>query len=115
MLPKKNRISKKDFPSPQRRGFRVFSPFFSAIFYSHENSSKQNRVAIVVSKKTAKTAVSRNLLRRRFYNLIRPHLEKLLVPTVIVFYPKLEAGKADFTILESEIEGAFQQVKTKRV
>lgn len=41
------------------------------------NNPKRNatRVAVVVSKKTAKSAVTRNRIRRRVYEIFRKHLE----------------------------------------
>lgn len=109
MLPRNNRISKKDFPSSQRQGFRVFSPFFSAVFY--QTTAKTSRVAVVVSKKTAKTAVERNTLRRRFYDLVGLYFKNVSAPTTVVLYPKIDAKKTHFLTIKSEIEKAFKQAK----
>lgn len=112
MLPRKNRITRKDFPSRDMRGFRVFSPLFSAVFYQTSGkSSLQSRASVVVSKKTAKTAVARNTLRRRFYDLLAPYFKDLPVPTMVVIYPKIDAQKAPFSTLKSEVEKAFKQAK----
>ncbi|OHA80230.1 MAG: ribonuclease P protein component [Candidatus Yonathbacteria bacterium RIFCSPHIGHO2_01_FULL_44_41] len=112
MLPRKNRISRKNFPTHKARGSRVFSPFFSAVFYQNDDvEEKQSRMATVVSKKTAKTAVARNLLRRRFYELFMPYLKEMIRPTTVVIYPKSEAQKVPFSFLKSEIEKALKQAK----
>ncbi len=126
MLPKKNRVSRKDFPVQQAKGLRVFSTFFTAVFYhikNHEGSERtsisnatgkttQNtKVSVVVSKKTAKTAVARNLLRRRFYELFAPFLTKITSTSTVVFYPKKEAQKAPFSVLKTEVEKAIKQAK----
>ncbi|MDD5152531.1 MAG: ribonuclease P protein component [Candidatus Pacebacteria bacterium] len=103
MLPKKNRISRKDFPADQRKGSRVFSVFFSAVFY--KTTKPESHISVVVAKKTAKNAVTRNSLRRRFYSAIAKYLTPN--PVTAVFYPKKEAITADFKDLESEIEKAF--------
>lgn len=111
MLPQKNRISRKDFPGHKVQGFRVFSPLFSAVFYKVlDKNVTESRVSVVVSKKTAKTAVSRNTLRRRFYELFAPHLAGIN-PTTIVVYPKKEAQKEQFSVLKSEVEKALKQAK----
>ncbi len=106
MLPKKNRISRKDFPAYKAQGFRVFSSFFTAVFYKTTQSTK---VSVVVSKKTSKTAVARNALRRRFYELFAPFLNTITSPTTAVFYPKAEAQKAKFSDLKIEMEKALRQ------
>lgn len=109
MLPRKNRISRKEFPSHNVKGFRVFSPYFSAIFYKKE--AGECRASVVVSKKTAKTAVDRNKLRRRFYDLVAPYFKTSSQPTTIVFYPKIESKPAKFSVLQIEVENAFKQAK----
>jgi len=101
MLPKKNRISKECFPPPQRQGLRVSSPLFSGVFYKNEGPS---RITVVVSKKTAKTAVVRNRIRRRFYAAIEPLLKNLDRGYLMVFYPKKEVETAPFPVLKLEIE-----------
>lgn len=108
MLPQNNRISKKDFPSSKRQGFRVFSPLFSGTFYKEEGNV---RVSVVVSKKTAKTAVARNLMRRRFYEAIHPHKENFKDPGLLVFYPKKEVIAASFSVLKEEIETVLRKAK----
>jgi len=118
MLPQKNRISRKDFPAHKAQGFpnqqvralgvKLFSPLFTAVFYKGEGES---RVSVVVSKKTSKTAVSRNSMRRRFYELLAPFLKGLTSPSTIVVYPKKEAEKARFSVLKSEVEKTLKQAK----
>lgn len=109
MLPKKNRIPRKDFPSHNVRGFRSFSPLFSAVFYTKEGG--EPRASVVVSKKTAKTAVDRNYLRRRFYDLLRPFFNQVEMPFTVVFYPKIDAMVASQEVLRGEIEKALKTAK----
>ena len=109
MLPKKNRISRKDFPTGPRQGFRVFSPLFSGVVYPKDKGIL--RVSVVVSKKTAKTAVVRNLLKRRFYSLIELYRKDFLQGAMIVFYPKMEAIKAPFSEIKTEFEKGLRLAK----
>lgn len=109
MLPRKNRISRKDFPSHSVKGFRAFSPLFSGVFYPKKDGF--SRASVVVSKKTAKTAVVRNALRRRFYDLVAPYIKDSVSPFVLVVYPKAEAKAAEIGVLKAEIEKAFKQAK----
>ena len=108
MLPKKNRISRKDFPSHNKQGLRVFSPFFSGTIYQNENKIK---VSVVVSKKTAKTAVMRNYLRRVFYTSMGEYTKSPLKGALIVLCPKVDAGKASFLLLKLEIKKVLQLAK----
>lgn len=108
MLPQKNRISRKDFPAHKVQGSRVFNPLFTAVFYKNMGAV-ESRVSVVVSKKTAKSAVARNTLRRRFYDLLASYLKGFTAPTTIVIYPKAEAQKTQFSALKTEIEKAIKQ------
>ena len=45
----------------------------------------ETHVAVVVSKKVAKSAVVRNRIRRRIYEVIRVHLPELSQPAQLVF------------------------------
>jgi ribonuclease P protein component len=109
MLPQKNRIPRKDFPTGPRQGSRVFSPLFSGVVHAQKESGV--RVSVVVSKKTAKTAVVRNRLRRQFYTAMTPHLQSFSQGALVVLYPKLEAKKAPFSLLKAEIEKALHGAK----
>ncbi len=108
MLPKKNRVSRKDFPVRNRQGFRVFSPLFSVTIYQSEDSIK---ASVVVSKKIAKTAVDRNYLRRIFYEAVSEYIKGSSKKALIVFYPKVEAQKTPFSVLKTEVEKALRQAK----
>lgn len=116
MLPKKNRISKKDFPSYKNQGFRAYSPFFSAVFYQTGDSSvgSEIRAAVVVSKKTAKTAVVRNKLRRMFYSLLAACVKNTSTKTTVVVYPKVGSDKVEYVVLEKEVEKIFKQAKIEK-
>jgi ribonuclease P protein component len=53
-----------------RRGETVRGPQLS-LKYSHRGSDKPYRVAVVVSRKVSKSAVVRNRIRRRIYEIVR--------------------------------------------
>lgn len=53
--------------------------------YTHNPRRKQPRIAVVVSKKVMKSAVKRNRIRRRLYEIIRLELPGLIQQTDIVF------------------------------
>lgn len=67
MLPKKKRVTKNVFQAIMEKGNVVSGSFFIFRYIKQENP----QYAFVVSKKIAKNAVKRNLLRRRGYNILR--------------------------------------------
>ncbi len=66
-----------------QHGQTMRGPLFSTKFAVNERR-KDFRVAIVVSKKVSKSAIVRNRIRRRFYELIRVHKIQITKPYDIV-------------------------------
>lgn len=110
MLSRKNRITRNEFPSFKRQGIRVFSGYFSGTLYESP-SLEITKFSVVVSKKVSKSAVTRNTLRRRFYEIARTHLQRLEPGTMVVLYPKQEAIKAPFAVLQEEFEKTLGKTK----
>lgn len=108
MLSRKNRISTTEFPSFKDKGIRFVSALFSGTFYS---STQGVRISVVVSKKTAKSAVERNRLRRRVYAAIEPYLKRFTQGALVVIYPKIEAIRSPLPLLQEEIESSLRKVK----
>ena len=61
-------------------------------------------VAIVVSKKVAKTAVSRNRIRRRLYEGFAPFVPLLPKGTRYLVYPKKEVLTASFKDIRESLK-----------
>ena len=76
------------------------------------NSRGFTRVAVVVSKKVEKTAVGRNRIRRRVYEVIRRNFEYLPEKTdyVFVIYAP-EVSKMQFIELEKILGGLVEDSK----
>jgi len=104
MLARKNRVSSIEFPAAKDRGSRLVSTLFSGTLYPSKTNTK---FSVVVSKKTAKTAVSRNRIRRRFYSALEPLTRELKTAVLVVFYPKTSVVKIPFEGLKEEIRGIF--------
>lgn len=66
-----------------QHGKTVRKPQMSLVFI--ENSRGFTRVSVVVSKKVAKLAVTRNRIRRRIYEAIRINFEYLPKKTDYIF------------------------------
>ena len=77
MLPKKNRADKKAIESIFKDGRFVSSPNLTLKFIHTKESGK--RISFVVPKTVSKSAVVRNLLRRRGYALDQKYFD--LFPT----------------------------------
>lgn len=98
MLARKNRFHGH---SGVRRVYRQGKPTRTAFFSLHalrNDRVKQTRVAIVVSRKVHKSAVKRNRIRRRIYELVRAQLPTINTPTEIVitvYKPELAEIPAD--------------------
>lgn len=68
------------------------------------NGSTEPRFACVVSKKVAKRAVDRNLIKRRGREAVRDALKKsAAAPASYVFYAKKEALGAPYRDIAAEI------------
>jgi ribonuclease P protein component len=100
MLSKSNRLHSVDFKL--MRGTRaVHSPhLFARIARNAE--SEDGRAAAVVSSAVAKKAVTRNLLRRRIYEALRPHLP-LPSGSRLAITAKKGAPALSFKELQSEL------------
>jgi len=106
MLPKKNRITRKDFPVNNKQGFRVFSSFFTIVVY---RATTETKISVVVSKKISKSAVVRNKTRRVFYEAIRGCLNEFNKICVIVIYPKKESLPANFKEIVEELKKSLKK------
>ncbi len=69
MLPKKNRINKKDFDTIFKEGFVIHSPIF--MFKYKKSLDNMGHFSFVAPKTVAKKAVTRNYLRRKGYNSLK--------------------------------------------
>ncbi len=105
MIPRLNRISRREFPSPQERGIRLFSPLFSITQYPNKGLGV-SRASIVVSRKVSPKAVVRNSLKRRFYEAIHGFL-KTTPPSSFVVYPKKESIGLTTHEIKKEMEKVF--------
>lgn len=63
MLPKKNRLTTKEWDVVFKSGRRIKSPSFTFVVL-HLPALTVNKVGVSVSKKVAKTAVARNAIKR---------------------------------------------------
>jgi ribonuclease P protein component len=67
-----------------QKGKTIRGPF-CALKYIANNRRKTYRVAVVVSRKVHKSAVVRNRIRRRIYEIVRTEASRIKTPFDIVF------------------------------
>jgi len=86
MLRRSRRLSTEQFNEVIKRGKALHSPFFQlrVLF----DSDEQTRVAAVAPVKMAKTAVARNALRRKIYELVAPFTEETVDGFYVILFAK---------------------------
>lgn len=105
MLPKQYRLSlKRDFQNVLSNGERLNNRYFG--LRTNENDSNPNsRFAFIVGKKVEKSAVRRNLIKRRLRSIVLRNLnllnENLKHDVIIIAFPSIT--KVSFSELETEI------------
>ncbi len=100
MLPKSERLTKKDFVGLRPR--IMFRGTFVDIAVS---PAPQSRFACVIAKKRIKRAVDRNTVKRKVYHSIRTVQPKN--PYLVIIYPKISALSGKFSNIQEEISKAF--------
>lgn len=72
---------------------------------------KTSRVAVVISKKVIKSAVRRNLIRRRVYEIIQPSLPNLKhVYDIVIIISSGEAYTTEYSDLSNQINTLLKQI-----
>ena len=110
MLTKAYRINKNwEFQNIYRKGRNLSSQFFSVNFL--QNRFNFNRFGIVVSKKVAKKAVDRNLLKRQAREIINELNKKSFTHLDVIVSIKPRALGADFAKLKNELVELFLRAR----
>jgi ribonuclease P protein component len=103
MLSKKQRLVRNDFRDVSRSGRPLHTPHLSMRLISASNSETPSRFAFVVSGKVARTAVSRNRLRRRGYAAIESLKVSVHPGHTVVLYYKKGASTLSFAEISKEV------------
>lgn len=112
MLPAENRLRKaKDIERVYKKGRRYKCPLFLLITLAREKSDFPTRYAIVISKRTAPSAVQRNRGKRVLHGLIRPllHRQEIGHDVIVVVSAKFFEKKSDE--IEKELKTALERAK----
>lgn len=106
MIAKKHRVDRTQISYILRKGDSQSSRLF--LIRSKKNTEQFSRYRVIISKKVAKEAVARNLLRRRTYESIR-----LNIPTLkssiqehfdLILIAKKYLSTSTFKAIESDIK-----------
>ena len=102
MLKKQQRVTNgRDFQNIYRRGRHLSSAFFGLNYL--KNNFGFSRLGVVVSKKTARKATDRNLLKRRVREILRLNYAKISLGFDIIITLKGSTSGVDFKKLEEEL------------
>lgn len=101
MLPRRSRLSREGFDSIMRSR-RYSSPHFSL---SIQENGLYSGLGIVISKKVAKLAVSRHLLKRRISSVLAPFYTDT---RAIAVFAKPGSKELPFPELKTELLGLLE-------
>lgn len=102
MLPKKNKLNSFFFKIFSRKGQVVHTPLFSLRLIKHKYNNF--RASVIVSKKIARKATERNLLKRRFFSVISQNKDLFKKDTSYVFMLKKDSVDAEFQEIKKSIQ-----------
>ena len=105
MLPKKNRVDKKEIEKIFKEGRFVNSANLSLKFIIGVGERK---ISFIVPKNVAKLSVNRNLLRRHGYSALEKYISRFPNGLVGVFVFK--KYQDDILIIENEIKKIFSKI-----
>lgn len=98
-----------------RRVYRLGRPVRNSLASLHvlqDERIKRSRAAVVVSRKVDKSAVRRNRIRRRIYEIIRPRLPEFKRPTeVVITVYSNELATMAASDLEKLVNELFKKAK----
>ena len=109
MFPKYSRIQKGDVLKVIKEGASYHSPSF--LLKVLKNPVKTTLFAVIVSKKVAKTAVSRNKNKRRVREIIKKRETNIPQGYFYIIMLKKDLNKSLFKDVEKEITELFAHLK----
>ena len=102
MLSKDRKITRALFKRLNGRGLTYHSPHLFLSIYKNEKQEK-SRFTIIISKKVAKNAVSRNKIRRRFYSIITKNLLNIENGYMCIINCKKQSNSLNYKEIEEQI------------
>ena len=106
MLPKKNRVIKKEVDLIFKQGRFITSPNLTFKYVKNQNQGV--KISFIAPKSVAKLAVKRNLLRRRGYSALEKYINQFPLGIIGVFIFK--KYQDDIFTLKNEIENILKKI-----
>lgn len=107
MLPKKNRLPKKDFKTVLKKGKTMHSDYFVMLLLRN-TEAKMPQLGIIASLKVGK-AVKRNLVKRRMKETFKKILPNITPSSQIIIICKPAITTIPFKQLQKELLSAFKK------
>ena len=111
MLPKTNRIQKKDIHPNQISKGKIIQEKFFGIKVTKSEKTLPPRFLVIISKKIDKRAVVRNKTKRRIYHAAQNLTGHMKKGTQTVFLVKKPATTASLPELQDSIHNALKRSK----
>ncbi len=110
MLPRENRLTKKDdFENVRQNGRFITSKNFTVSFLNKKNK-EESRFGFIVSKKISTRAVDRNKIKRVLREIVRKNLDLVKKGTDFVIIPKPGVLHTNHGKLEVELIKCLQEL-----
>ncbi len=110
MIPFANRFHGHNSLRYVYKNGQIIRSRFATLKYSNNPNRKKNRIAVVVSKKVIKSAVSRNRIRRRLYEHIRLQMPRFNQNFDVVF---IVTSSELMTMPSSELAAQIDQLMSQ--
>ena len=96
MLVKSKRLSTRQFNEVMKKGRFAHSPLFMLRILTNK---KGTRIAAVAPQKIAKKAVTRNRIRRRMYEAVKPFMGSIVSDAWLIIFAKKDVSDTEFNEL----------------
>jgi ribonuclease P protein component len=112
MLPKERRLTTHMVKDVLMKG-KIYHGEHFLLRYLLSPTDKTSKYAVIISKKQLKTAVSRNIFRRRVYSIIRKYETLVSKPYFVAIMAKKGAENLKVVALDQEIMTIFKGFSSK--
>lgn len=102
MLSQKHRLSRAQFGKVFNKSMLLHTEYFS-IKWTDALSSKEPQFAVVVSKKVSRSAIKRNQIRRRCYEILQKLLPQMADGIAGIIFVRLGATPLLPQVLEEKL------------